>query len=278
MTRTGDPEAITLSPSDLAVPKTVYGAEVPQDESDDPIYDKTQLSLHEGFRFMRIHRDYLAHAIRFEFIVQRLRQAKGTAVILDVGCGDIPLMRALDSGMSRPRLYVGVDVRRKLIENRRAFFRERNSTFPMELIALDFTEAPEALLKLPYTHVVCLEVIEHMPRGRGLMLLDNLRRAAAPNGSVFLSTPCFDNVQKAGHHIFEWTRDDLRTEIGKRFEIMNNWGTFSSVRELQRALTPAEREVWLKLSSYYGAVAKSLIFSPLHPEVARNNVWELMPR
>jgi 2-polyprenyl-3-methyl-5-hydroxy-6-metoxy-1,4-benzoquinol methylase len=268
-----------LGPNDFA-PASAHGTAVPQQTGTEQVYDKTQLHMLQGMNLMRIHRDYLAHAIRYEFLIQRIKQSGPEAMVLDIGCGDVPLMRAMRSSMLRPRFYLGVDVRPRMIEKVTTYYRDHKVHFPFDVRYMDFTEADPKLLGLKWTQVVCLEVIEHMPRGRGEMLLQNIKSALSQGGTGYISTPCFDGSRKAQHHRYEWDRSELENAlIQLGFKIENVWGTFGNVHDLKRVLTPEEKAVWNGLSQanggYYGSIALSLIFSPLHPEAARNCVWEV---
>lgn len=261
-------------------PASAHGKAVPQETGTEQVYDKTQLHMLQGFNLLRIHRDYLAHAIRYEFMIQRIKQSGPDAMVLDIGCGDVPLMRAMRSSMLRPKFYYGVDVRPKMIDKVQAYYSDHKVHFPFKIQYLDFTEADPNILKLKWTQLVCLEVIEHMPRGRGLLLLENIHTALGQGGTGYISTPCFDGTRKAQHHKYEWDRTELEDAlVNQGLKIQNVFGTFGNVHDLKRVLTPEEKVVWDGLSQakggYYGSIALSLIFAPLHPEAARNCVWEV---
>jgi len=266
-------------PDDILPPSSAHGTAVPQETGDEASYDKTQLSMLQGMNLMRIHRDYLAHAIRYEFLIGRIKAEGEHAMVLDIGCADVPLMRAMRSSMLRPALYYGVDVRPNLITKVKDYYATHRVHFPFEVEYMDFTQAPQTLLDQPWTQVVCLEVIEHMPQGRGEMLLKNIQRALSSGGKGYVSTPVFDGKRKAKHHRYEWKGEELKLAIQNAgLNVLNRWGTFGNIYDLKKVLTPEEKLVWDKLSSYYGPIALSLIFSPNHPEAARNSIWEVESR
>lgn len=261
-------------------PASASGKTVYQIVGDDPDYDKSQLSMVQGMNLMRIHRDYMAHAARYEFMIQRIKNSGSEAMVLDIGCGDVPLMRAIRSSMLSPKLYYGLDVRPGEIQRVLKYYSTHHVHFPFQAVYGDFTEAGDDLLDQPWTQVVCLEVLEHMPKGRGQMLIGNIKKAISQGGDAFLSTPCFDGKSKAQRHRYEWTYDELSQELlDQGLDIVSTWGTFSNVRSLYKVLTPEEKVVWDGLDQrqggYWGNIALSLIFSPLHPETARNAVWHL---
>ena len=259
-------------------PASAHGHTVPQETGTEQVYDKSQLSMVQGMNLMRIHRDYLAHAIRYEFLISRIKASGHSAMVLDIGCADVPLMRAMRSSMLRPAMYLGLDVRPKMIQKVKDYYSTHKVHFPFDAMYLDFTEAPDSIVDQPWTQVVCLEVIEHMPRGRGEMLLQNITRALKSGGRGYISTPVFNGDQKARHHKYEWKLDELRQAMERAgLVILHQYGTFGNIYDLQRVLTVEERIVWDRLSQqtdgYYGSIALSLIFAPLHPEAARNCIW-----
>lgn len=261
-------------------PASASGRIVLQLEGDEKDYDKTQLSMIQGNNLMRIHRDYMAHAIRYEFMVQRIKNSGSEAMVLDIGCADVPLLRAIRSSMLSPKLYYGLDVRAGEIQKVLRYYSTHNVHFPWQAIYGDFTEAGPDVLDQPWTQVVCLEVLEHMPKARGQMLLANIGKAIAQGGDAFVSTPCFDGKSKAQHHKYEWTHDELRDEFpNHKMQVINSWGTFANVRTLYRNLTPEQKVVWDQMDQrqggYWGNIALSLIFAPLHPELSRNAIWHL---
>lgn len=268
-----------LIEEDKLHPNSASGKRVYQLEGDEKDYDKTQLSMIQGMNLMRIHRDYLAHAARYEFLLQRVKNSGASAMVLDIGCADVPLMRAIRSSMLSPKLYFGMDIRPYEVQKVLRYYSTHHVHFPFQVEYGDITEAGDELLNQPWTQVVCMEVLEHMPKARGQMLLTNLAKTVAQGGDCYLSTPCFDGKSKALHHKYEWSHDELQAELESKFNIEAQWGTFASVRHLYRVLTPEEKVVWDGLDQrkggYWGNIALSLIFAPLHPEISRNCMWNL---
>jgi len=176
-------------------------------------YNKTQLYIDKAEDRGIVHRDYLAHCLRWTHI---LRHAKMGMKILDVGCGiNYPLAWMLYTNKFKPDLYVGLDIRSDFEEPE---FNFKCELFPVFDVTnsdhwLDFEkEYPES-----FNIITCLEVIEHMEKEDGLKLLENL--SLLPSSStIFLSTPCY-NGSKAANHIYEWEYVELREELRKNFTI-----------------------------------------------------------
>ena len=74
--------------------------------------DKTFLSIDNAEDRGFIHRDYIAHCLRWTHVIKRLYERKTyqTARILDVGCGrELPFAKTLYSSKLAPAIYLGVD-------------------------------------------------------------------------------------------------------------------------------------------------------------------------
>ena len=233
-------------------------------------YNTTQLYIDRAEDRGIVHRDYLAHCLRWTHIV---KYAKMGQKILDVGCGvNIPLAWMMYTNKFKPFMYMGLDYRDKFEVDVRGF------NFPVTLVGnFDVTNEAhwqnEVLKSNDFDIVTCLEVIEHMPKESGIKLLENL--ATEVSGSViFLSTPCF-NGSKAANHIYEWRYDELKAELESMFTIEAHFGTFASQSEILLALNSHERDLFERLRRYYDSNVLSVIFAPLYPSLSRNVMWQL---
>lgn len=228
-------------------------------------YDKTQ--CHEKQYGAQVHRDYGAHFFRWGFVKRFIKL--GTTV-LDIGCGqDKALAKILAPSLSTvPKLYVGVDLN-TLPEK----FNPAWATWHEQF---NFVERYDELVKTykPFEVVVCLEVIEHMAKENGLLLLRGLFECCAKDGLVILSTPVFDG-KAARNHVHEWTIPELQKAlIETGFMINARFGTFAShQKSFLSALSIYEREIYDKLLAYYSHDVTACFLAPLHPDQSRNNVW-----
>lgn len=136
--------------------------------------------------------------------------------VLDVGCG---------YGFGKeffPRLfYYGIDYYKPAID-----YARDNYMGEFKVMNAPPLQFPDKL----FDNVLCLEVIEHMPREKGEQLLKEMFRVLKPNGILFLTTPNFDNgeVYKKGfrkHHDIEYHSKDMQQMIRKSgFKIIHIGG------------------------------------------------------
>jgi len=230
----------------------------------------------------QIHRDYIAHCLRWSYV---LKQVKIGMNIIDVGCGSFPLLKALYSNKLKPSLYVGLDIRKSVIEKMMQFktnFTVIGHTSDIRVDPLPTVEDVTCNEERPfgtftqetvgYDIAVCLEVVEHFEDKYVDHVLSEIRRVLKVGGMLLLSTPNF-NGSAAKHHIHEYTAEELGKHIWKYFTVEKMIGTFASQREIEPVLSMAEREVYENLKSWFKPEIISIIFSALHPYQSRNILW-----
>lgn len=231
----------------------------------------------------QIHRDYIAHCLRWSYV---LKQVKIGMKIIDVGCGSFPLLKALYSNKLKPGLYVGVDIRKSVIEKMMKF----KTNFPVVGQTLDIRiedlpsirqikimEEPKnyspCIAAFPdYDIAVCLEVVEHFEDKYIDHVLSEIRRVLKIGGLLLLSTPNF-NGSAAKNHVHEYTAEELGKHIWKYFTVEKMIGTFASQKDIEPVLSPSEREVYEDLKSWFKPEIISVIFSSMHPLESRNILW-----
>lgn len=234
--------------------------------------DKTYLSLDKAEERGFIHRDYIAHCLRWTHIVKYLqeKQRYKTAWVLDIGCGkEAPLIKTLYTSRLLPAAYVGVDVG------------------PIQP-AVDFSNQPTVMfmpginvINVPanttYDIIVMFEVLEHVEKAAGIELLEHIYQFMGLNTVFFMSTPCYNGKDKAGNHVYEWEFNELQDQLQELgFLITNVWGTFASIRDYKPMMEKGELDVFNKLSNYYDVNYLSTIFAPMYPAFSRNCLWQLV--
>lgn len=241
-----------------------------------PRFNKTFLSVDNAEERGFIHRDYIAHCLRWTHAMKYLgeHQRYKDAAILDVGCGrEAPMASMLYSSKMSPRLYVGVDAGPVIIPE----FMRKQDKMQLEIYDQDNFLAFEYVWDTAgsFTLITCFEVLEHMSSFDGLKLLDRLAAHMDERTMLMLSTPVF-NGKAAQNHICEWPFSDLQEALDRRFKIQDVFGTFASIKDYE----PALREHLLgpafdRLRKYYDTNYLATIFAPLFPAMSRNCLWEL---
>ena len=237
--------------------------------------DNTHLSIDQAEERGFLHRDYIAHCLRWTHIAKylQLKSRYKTASILDIGCGkDMPLAKMLMTSRLAPQYYLGVEYNK--IEIPKMF--EKTKFKPNIVSGLDFTKLGE--LPASFNYSVCLEVLEHVEPIKAIAILEHLPKFLKSDSISWFSTPCWDEkVGAAGNHVNEMTYEafgSLLEEMG--YKILNKWGTFASIKDYKHELLKYIdwNIMFTKLSGYYDTNYLATIFAPMFPAQSRNCLWE----
>lgn len=235
--------------------------------------DKTYLSIDNAEERGFLHRDYIAHCLRWTHFVKCIakRQAYKDARVLDIGCGkEAPLARLLYSSRMFPRLYVGIDMGNI---NEITLGRYRgNATFRSHADAADV-----ASFGPNFDFIVCYEVLEHVEPLHAVKILKRIKNCLASDGTAFISTPNW-NGKAAGNHV-----NEMRYKVIGRllemlgFNVDHRFGTFASQSEIEPQLQPASLEwgVYKELKNYYDSNFLACVFAPMFPDYSRNVLWRV---
>lgn len=265
--------------------------------------DKTHLALDNAADRLFIHRDYLAHCLRWDYVankyIRRLVAKHEDVSVLDVGCGkDLPLARCLYTNRIFPARYVGCDVNKlelgPILEKAAAIkdritllekcdFAEGNVVTDVDqdgVVHIDYkTTGYGDQFIMKFDVITSLEVLEHVEPDHAVRLIQKMKQHLKPDGVIFISTPCYSEAKgAAANHVNEMKRDAL----GYVFEreglmVVGNWGTFGDSRIVQAAceaegMSPRIMEA---LKAWHGTETFANLFAPAFPELARNNFWML---
>jgi len=238
--------------------------------------DTTSLSIDLAAERGFIHRDYLAHCLRWSHVVSWLHKGQRykTQHLLDVGCGkEAPLPKLLFSSRLTHTTgsYTGVDYGKLT----------RPATLPPEgaknfkatfLEKFDF--AKDALPRKKYDVLVCFEVLEHVEPWHAYQLLKRMRQVG---DKIFISTPCYDaKTGAADNHVNEMTYAGLNALIMMAgLEVTAVYGTFASQKDYKSIMDEHQQAVFDQLSDYYDSNVLSCLMAPMFPRHARNCLWEL---
>jgi hypothetical protein len=244
--------------------------------------DTTYLSLEAAERRGFIHRDYIAHCLRWTHVVKRLaeRQQWRTCRLLDIGCGrELPLAKLLYSSRYIIEKYHGVDV--GPINDDAFETVAKSGKFDISVWErTDLLELETADLGGRVSHATMFEVAEHVEPTHLINILSHIQNfLLAIDGTLWLSTPCWNGQDTAANHVNEIRFHALaRLFLDCGWSIRGVWGTFASIRDYVHQLSSEEQYLFDKLRDYYDTNYLSTIFAPLYPEYSRNALWELSPR
>lgn len=243
--------------------------------------DTTFLSLDNAEARGFIHRDYIAHCLRWSHVIKQLQKNKfyERACIVDVGCGrEAPLAKTMYSSRLQAREYHAIDYG-PIPADTRAIF--HSGKFPItfhertDFVAWANLEGNARLADV----VVSFEVLEHVEPMHCLAMLAGMRRVLKSTGVAYISTPCWDVVSCAANHVNEMRYETLGAVLEENgWVIRNVYGTFASIREYEPYLAPAHREAFEDLRGYYDVNLLACIFAPFYPQYSRNCLWEIVPR
>ena len=242
----------------------------------DRLYDRTHLSIDTAEERILIHRDYLAHCLRWSHVCKFLMQKKryATARILEAGCGrEMPLPKLIYSNRMSGVNYVGIDMNALTVPD---MLQKAAENGKMNLWLMPNTDAGLVTHEhLPWSPniVVSFEVFEHMHPTFGMRMLRNLHGLADIGADFFFSTPCF-NGSAAENHIAE----PYYTAMGSILEragwtIEMNYGTFASQADYYNDLTDDMKQLFSRLAQYYDSNLLAIILAPLFPQHSRNCLW-----
>lgn len=236
--------------------------------------NKTYLSIDKAEERGIIHRDYLAHALRWTHVVKSLHEKSRykTARILDIGCGkEAPLAKTLYTNKMSPMTYDGVDA--GSINPPQFIFKQDKFPFLMHpnIDIIDFKT------ERTFNVITCFECLEHVKFAHAFQIIWRISDLLEPEGIAFISTPAWNMSDTAGNHLNEMKYEVMGSLLELAgLNITAAYGTFASISDYIEALT---KDGWLplftRLREYYDTNVLSIIFAPLYPALARNVLWEV---
>jgi len=240
--------------------------------------DKTMLSIDNAESRGFLHRDYIAHCLRWTHVTKYLMNQKryATARVLDIGCGkEIPLAKLMHSSRMKPSEYYAVDVNKLKMPDQFA----KAGWQPKLAGGIDVCTLGTKDFQEPPNTIVCFEVLEHVAPEHARRMLGKIFELLEVEGTAFISTPCWDpDVGAANNHINEMTYQALGAMIEDvGFGIRGHWGTFASIKDYKHMVEADENlsYVFEKFREYYDTNYLATIFAPMFPQHSRNCIWEL---
>lgn len=245
------------------------------------MFDKSHLSIDTAYETGLVHKDYIAHCHRWNYVVKYLQQSEcgaeryKSAIILDIGCGkDLPLYKVLCTNKfgNTPK-YIGVDINKlslpEKFANRKLLAELHSET---DVCSLELNDKPNL--------IVSFEMLEHVPRDYSQDTLHKAYELSSDDATAIISTPVYyDKYGMAANHINEMTREELIDQIIEAgWKVVKNYGTFSTRKDLYPYLSEEHKKLYDELNEYYCSHVMSTIFAPLYPQYSRNNLWVLKKR
>lgn len=274
--------------------------------------DNTHLSIDQAENRGFIHRDYIAHCLRWTHVAKYLQRNYKTARVLDVGCGvDLPLARLLYSSRLIVEDYVGAEYNHSKKFKTEPF---HTGKFPLSAYgSMDFANPNQVVIANPpeggkltdprvvwyggdneqaYHRLantyVSFEMIEHVEPGhaRATMrkiheMMQACQQDLGEHPVAFISTPCWDpQVGAAANHVNEMTYEALGAmfeDLG--FVVENVAGTFASQKDYKaKLIADGHGKIYDQLSKHYDSNYLATIFAPIYPQYSRNALWTLRVR
>ena len=239
--------------------------------------DKTHLSVDNAEDRGFLHRDYIAHCLRWSHFVKCISRggAYKTARVLDIGCGkEAPLAKLLYSSKMFPEYYCGIDIG-KIERPNLGKYEEQAMFSSHDILNLWSTE------KSKFDFIVCFEVLEHIEPSHCMKILEAIRELLFDDGMAFISTPCWDVTHTAGNHVNEMRYETLGALFERHgFSITEVFGTFASIRDYQDKIDMDKtlRDLFNSLRAYYDTNFLACVFAPLFPNRSRNCLWKVVKK
>jgi hypothetical protein len=239
--------------------------------------DKTYLSIDNAEERGFIHRDYVAHCLRWTHVCKYVAQFQRykEAEILDIGCGrELPLAKTLYSSRYIPKSYTGIDygpINQDAIDTL-SKTDKFNGTYKSGMDVCDYHVDDR------FNLITCFEVFEHVEPAHGVRMLRKIKSLLSSDGRVMLSTPCYnEKTGAADNHVNETTYQALGSIIeAVGFEVEDVWGTFASIKDYFDVLIEdGFGQIFDRLRDYYDTNYLATIFAPMYPQHSRNCLWSL---
>jgi len=228
-------------------------------------------------RGFMMHADWFAHILRYG-IIKNIIDKNNINSILDVGCGRLQLPIFLY--MNRTKFcgkYIGLDARasKNWLEYINSNYNNFGNKFNIDLIKINIVKDNYDINK--HDLVVCTEVLEHIPKDCGQILINKLYNWTSNNGWLIFSTPNAGVSDTVAHNhcgpdgCREWEYNDkIKLIEDAGYVIEDKIGTFIKLDKIKS-------DFWNKDTKYLKNILPSAFFRTyaalLQPEKSNNALF-----
>ena len=155
---------------------------------------------------------------------QMVTALKDAAAILDVGCGNGTLARALQK-VGFPGTYLGVDVSEGLLAAaRQALGTPERGAYAFQQVDLSASDWPQSLPQQHYNALVSFAVLHHLP-GDDLRLrtAQAFRSLVGPQALVAVSVWQWQNSPRLAKRVVPWTEAALAPADVDEGDVLLDW-------------------------------------------------------
>jgi len=239
----------------------------------------TRALIGKDFSNYKFNRHELAHISRYllvcEFLIERSKQKKKPLRILDIGCGDVPLMRTLNASFlvkksEVVKKYVGVDIDDIMLKQTE---KTKPKSISIELLKGDITTGfLSRFTDDSFDVIVFLETIEHIKPEFVLPVLKEFRRIGE---EFIISTPnsgCGVGVLPKDH-LKEWKYSELLDVLNSAgIKVEKEIGIFCNLNLLNKIclVDPVVKMAYEKLKPTFDKEFLSLTMARFLGRYAQN--------
>jgi 2-polyprenyl-3-methyl-5-hydroxy-6-metoxy-1,4-benzoquinol methylase len=204
-----------------------------------------------------------------------LKRMESQASILDVGCGNGTLARALAAGGFSGR-YLGVDMSEGLLAKASEGLKEQpQGNFQFRQVDLADPNWGESIQNGPYDWLVAFAVLHHIP-GKGLRehIVAGFARLVSPDSRVAVSVWQWQHSPRLRKRVLPWSKVGIDAEALERGDVLLDWRAGETVG-LRYVHTFDESEL-SKLGQSVGFRVQETFYSDGKPgNLALYQVWGL---
>jgi tRNA (uracil-5-)-methyltransferase TRM9 len=206
---------------------------------------------------------------------QVIHSVKPDAKLLDIGCGNGTLARALAAQGFRGK-YLGVDISAELLEKAQLLLNDPpRGVYEFQNVDLASPGWQNAIPQTPYDWLVSFAVLHHLP-GEELRqtTVNAFRQLIAPHGFVAVSVWQWQNSPRLRQRVLPWSTVDLNPEHLDQGDVLLDWRAGESLG-LRYVHTFSEDSLSTLAAQGGFTVKRSFYADGKSGDLALYQVWQL---